>query len=92
MTEPTPTNGVEATDSNKTYQDYLQSCCVVGQLFHAIEELDSQKRDLEKKLEVEQRRSKSLAHKLKEEKMKSQATPTPAVPKKEETPMKAEMN
>lgn len=50
----------------KLYQEYLQKCCEVGQLGYQLEQLDGQKRELEKNMELAQRAAKSAAHKHKE--------------------------
>jgi len=64
------TTKVEATavvdESQKLWQEYLQKCCEVGQLLHALEQLDGQRNDLEKNVEVTQRAVKSLAAKHRE--------------------------
>ena len=54
------------TEANKIWQEYLQKCCEVGQLMHTIDQLESQKLQFEKTLEVTQRAVKSLANKHKE--------------------------
>jgi SMC interacting uncharacterized protein involved in chromosome segregation len=56
----------EVDEGQKIWQDYLQKCCEVGQLDHALAQLDSQKRDIEKNLEVTKQKVKGLAYKHKE--------------------------
>jgi hypothetical protein len=68
---------VEANEGQKLWQEYLQKCCEVGQLDHALAQIESQKLQIEKNLEVTQRQVKSLAEKHKEYQMKVQATPVP---------------
>lgn len=74
------TNTVEQSEAQKIWQEYLQKCCEVGQLFHAIDQLDSQKFQIEKNLEVTQRAVKSLANKHKENQAQG------LVPKPQPTP------
>lgn len=75
MTEPV----TEPTEAQKLWQEYLQRCCEVGQLMHTLEQLDSQKREFEKNLEVTQRAVKSAAAKHRELQQKTM-TPPPATP------------
>lgn len=56
----------ELDESQKTWQEFLQKCCEVGQLVNALDQLDGQKREIEKNLEVTQRAVKSAANKHKE--------------------------
>jgi len=63
------TNTVEQTEAQKIWQEYLQKCCEVGQLDHALSQLESQKLQIEKNLEVTKRAVKSLANKHKENKV-----------------------
>lgn len=72
-------NGIEATEAQKTWQEYLQKCCEHGQLQHAMEELDGQRNALEKQIEITMRAVKSLATKHKENKAQG-LVPTPTVP------------
>lgn len=67
-TENTDKTGDESTPEIKGTQDeiwqlYLQKCCEVGQIEHALEQLEAQKRQIEKNLEVTKRAVKSAAHK-----------------------------
>lgn len=73
MVEETKPNGeipkalsAEEQEANKLWQEYLQKCCEVGQILHTIDQIDSQKRQFEKNLEVTQRDIKSLAARHKE--------------------------
>ena len=63
---PIPESTSEVTEAQKIWQEYLQKCCEVGQLDHALAQLDGQKRDIEKNLEVTKQKVKGLAHKHKE--------------------------
>jgi hypothetical protein len=71
---------VEQTEAQKIWQEYLQKCCEVGQLFHAVDQLESQKAQIEKNLEVTQRAVKSLAQKHRDNQAQG------LVPKPEPTP------
>lgn len=53
----------EDSEMQKQYQEYLQKCCEVGQFMYQLEQLDGQKNDLEKSLELAQRAAKSAAAK-----------------------------
>lgn len=64
--EKNETVAVEPTEGQKLWQEYLQKCCEVGQLDHALETLESQKREVEKKVELAKREVKSAAHKHRE--------------------------
>jgi uncharacterized membrane-anchored protein YhcB (DUF1043 family) len=57
ITEP----ATEVTEAQKLYQEYLQKCCEVGQIRHQLDQLDSQKREIEKTLEVTERKVSSVA-------------------------------
>lgn len=48
------------------YQEYLQKCCEVGQLRYNLDQIEGQKRDMEKNLEVTERAVKGVAHKHRE--------------------------
>lgn len=61
----------EASEANKVWQEYLQKCCEVGQLDHALDTLDSQRRVLEKNLEVTKSTVKKLGNKHKENQEKA---------------------
>lgn len=61
---------VTPTEEQKIWQEYLQKCCEVGQLDHAVEQIESQRRQIEKNLETAKASVKSLANKHREEKQK----------------------
>jgi len=63
---PIETPATEVNEAQKIWQEYLQKCCEVGQLDHALAQLASQQADIEKNLDVTKRAVKSLAHKHKE--------------------------
>lgn len=65
-----PASAPEAQEAQKIWQEYLQKCCEVGQLDHALSQLESQRKDIEKNFEVTQRAVKSLAAKHKEHQQK----------------------
>lgn len=73
----------EDEELKKYYDEYLQKCCEVGQYIHNIDQLDSQKREMEKNLEVSQRSAKSAAHKHKEAQQKKYEKMKVAEPKLE---------
>ena len=54
-------NKEEFDESKKLWQDYLQRCCEVGQIRHQLDQLDSQRKEIEKNLEVTERKVKSTA-------------------------------
>jgi len=58
-----PVTPATSDESQKLWQEYLQKCCEVGQLLHALDQLDSQKSELEKQVELAQRAAKSTANK-----------------------------
>jgi uncharacterized membrane-anchored protein YhcB (DUF1043 family) len=51
----------EFTEAQKLWQDYLQKCCEVGQIRHQLDQLDSQRKEIEKNLDVTERKVKSVA-------------------------------
>lgn len=53
----------EDQELQKIYQEYLQKCCEVGQIMYNLDQLDGQRVELEKKLEVTERAARSAAHK-----------------------------
>jgi septal ring factor EnvC (AmiA/AmiB activator) len=53
-------------EAQKLWQEYLQKCCEVGQLDHALTQLAGQQADIEKNLDVTKRAVKTLAHKHRE--------------------------
>lgn len=67
----------EPTELDKIWQEYLQKCCEVGQIMHTLEQIDSQKRQFEKNLDVTQRAVTSAANKHKELREKQLKTPPP---------------
>jgi hypothetical protein len=50
-------------EAQQVWQSYLQKCCEHGQLLNALDQLDSQKREIEKKVELTAREVRSLSHK-----------------------------
>lgn len=70
----------EKSEADKIWNEYLQKCCEVGQLLHALDGLDSQRRQIEKSVEVTQKAVKSLSAKHKENQRQGLvpvAAPTP---------------
>ncbi len=61
-----PTSAPEDEELTKIYQEYLQKCCEVGQIRFNLDQLDSQKREMEKNLEVTERAVKSAASRHRE--------------------------
>lgn len=59
----TPVIIPEIPEDQKVWQEYLQRCCEVGQLRHQLDQLDSQKREIEKNLDVTEQAVKKAAHK-----------------------------
>ncbi len=55
-------------EMQELWQSYLQSCCESGQLHVMVEQLESQTRDLQKKYEVTNAKSKSLLTKYNQKK------------------------
>ena len=53
----------EFTESQKLWQEFLQKCCEAGQIRFQLDQLDGQKRDMEKTLETTERLAKSAAFK-----------------------------
>lgn len=64
--EKNETVAVEPTEGQRLWQEYLQKCCEWGQLNHAMKTLESQQREVEKKVELAERDVKSAAHKHRE--------------------------
>lgn len=74
-------------ESQQLWQSYLQKCCEYGQLTHALEQIDSQKRDIEKKVEITMREVKSFSNKFNEsKKLANGAIPKPSAPVEQPTP------
>jgi len=59
------------SEENLLWQEYLQKCCEVGQLLHTLDQIDGQKSQFEKQLEVTQRAVKSAAEKHRQAKQKA---------------------
>lgn len=68
VTEPTTTTPElpEDTKLKELWQAYLQKSCEVGQLDHALEQLNSQKLEIEKTLEVTKRERNKASREHKE--------------------------
>lgn len=64
VVETPKTNGAAPEDAElqKLYQEYLQKCCEVGQIQYQLDQLDGQKREIEKQLEVTQRARNKAAN------------------------------
>jgi len=76
----------EVDESGKLWQEYLQRCCEVGQIEFQLEQIDSQRKEIEKNLEVTQRAVRSAAHKHRElQKAKLEQVKTEAIEKAKET-------
>lgn len=65
------------SELDKLWQEYLQACCEAGQLHFAFEQLDSQKHDLQKKLEATERRIKQISQKHRDLHVKTQMNSNP---------------
>lgn len=76
----TPTPIDKATE---TWQEYLQKCCEYGQLQHALDQLNSQKLEIEKKVEITMRQAKASAQKHNQ--IKQELASKVQLPKPEET-------
>lgn len=70
----------EVTEATKVWQEYLQKCCEVGQLYHARSALDSQGLEIDKQLDVAQQAVKRLARKHHELKQQAVVPAPPAAP------------
>lgn len=81
----------EDKELHSLYQEYLQKCCEVGQLRYNLDQLDSQKREMEKNLEVTERGVRNSAQKHRElqkqhfSKLKPTEEPKPEI-KEEKAP------
>jgi len=53
---PTPTDKAQ-----EAWQNYLQKCCELGQLDHALTQIESQRLEIEKKLDITKRQIKAAA-------------------------------
>lgn len=81
MTDAKPSEALNGesviNEGQKLWQEYLQKCCEVGQLDHSLDQLESQRLQIEKMLDVTKRAAKSVSEKHKEWQMKDQATKVP---------------
>ena len=77
------TSTSEIAEAQNEWQTYLQKCCEVGQLDHALDQLDSQRAEIEKKIDITKRQAKEAARKHSEE-QKALASKV-QIPKPEET-------
>lgn len=75
---PTPVDKAQ-----EVWQIYLQKCCEVGQLDHALDSLDSQRAEIEKKIDITKRQAKDAA--LKHNEIKKELASKVQMPKPEET-------
>jgi hypothetical protein len=75
---PTPMDKAQ-----ETWQTYLQKCCEYGQLQHAIHQLDSQRLEIEKKIDITMRQANDAA--LKHHQIKKDLADKVQLPKTEET-------
>lgn len=64
----------------EVWQDYLQKCCEVGQIDFQLAQIDSQKRQMEKNLDVAKRMARNAAKKHREiqQEILSEAKPAKA--------------
>lgn len=65
-TTPNVQTAPEDKELNEMYQTYMQKCCEVGQIEYNLRQLDGQRRDLEKQLEVTQKAVDSASAKHRE--------------------------
>lgn len=61
MEEANTESKEEFSEAQKLWQEYLQKCCEVGQLNHQLEQLESQKAEIEKNADVTKRLVRSIA-------------------------------
>ena len=54
------------TDLDKLWQEYLQKCCEVGQIRFQLEQLESQRLQIEKQLDVTEQQVRKVATKHRE--------------------------
>jgi uncharacterized membrane-anchored protein YhcB (DUF1043 family) len=66
MEEPKTESKTETDQLHTLWQEYLQKCCEDGQLNHQLEQLESQRKEIQKNQEVTRRMVKSLASKHRE--------------------------
>lgn len=69
--------------ATETWQVYLQKCCEVGQLDHALDQLDRQRAEIEKKIDITKRQAKDAA--LKHNEIKKELAAKVQLPKSPET-------
>src|SRR5579871_358187 len=62
-TAPSVPEAPEDKELKEIYQEYLQKCCEVGQITYNLDQLHSQRLELEKTLDVTQRAVKNAAQK-----------------------------
>ena len=73
----------QLNEAQKLWQEYLQKCCEVGQLRHQLDQLSSQKLEIEKNLDVTERKVRSTAQKHND--IKKELAAKVQMPKPEET-------
>lgn len=62
MTEALVDTSSEQMDKTKVvWQEYLQKCCEYGQIQHALDQLESQRKEMEKKLDMTLSQAKKAA-------------------------------
>lgn len=61
-----PAQSTEPNEAQKTWQEFLNLCCQEGQIQDALEQLDSQVKEIEKQLDVTQQARKKARNKHKE--------------------------
>jgi len=71
----------ENTELETLWREYLQKCCEVGQIRYQLDQLDGQKRSMEKQLEVTERAVVSVAAKHRDLLAKEKAKAAPSEPK-----------
>lgn len=77
--QTTPTVLPEDDKLKQLYQDYLQKCCEVGQIEYQLDQLESQRKEIEKNLDITQRQRNKAAldHKELQKKALSKLKPAP---------------
>jgi predicted nuclease with TOPRIM domain len=73
------------SESDKLWQEYLQKCCEVGQLRDALKQLDSQKNQIEKNIEVTERAVSSVREKHKKHQEQALKDLKPKAPEADQT-------
>ncbi len=81
----------EPTEAQKIWQDYLNECASVGHLMHQLANLESQQRDVEKRIEVTQERVRKIAVKHDQELKKEGKVPVEPVSHPEVPTVEAEV-